>query len=346
MKKKLAIKYLIIIIFGYFLTNFKIWSILLLNLFWDFKLGVSRLKRLLIEDLSRTFDTHNLELFIRSIDRNLDLYELTGFTPKTTIPRKDAAKVVVDYFFETKNFVKLINFIIYTSLNDFRGEKVIFNGLKFILKEVEELGYQYSPNFKKIVIMEKTKVKRNDWGFLEECKIYNFCFVSIDISGNSKLVRKYDNALIKDTYNTFKKMVTATVESRKGRIWSWEGDGGLLVFHLEDFVNNAILTAIDIMTSMIVFNATSNLLNEDVHIRIGINAGTAEYKTQTSSITSDSLEEAKNIEKRHTEIDTISISKHTVLHLNTTIRNYLTEKNLNGVSIYQLKIPFRRKQID
>lgn len=307
-------------------------------------MGISRLKKLLSETLSRTFDTRDLQLFVRGIERNLDLYDLTGFLQNYTIPRKDAAEAVVDYFFRTKKVLKFLNLIVFTSKRGFKGENITFDGFGAILKEMEECGYKYSPELKKVVLINSDgNEKRNDWGFLEENKIYNFCFASVDICGNSKLVRKYDGTLIKETYKNFKKFVSSVVEYRKGRIWRWEGDGGLYVFHLNDFVKDSILTSIEIMSSMTLFNATANLLGEDLKIRIGINAGEAEYKNDASLIISDAIQKTGEIEKKYTIPETISISKHTAVHIDASIKNYFIETEVNGLNLYQIKIPIRRE---
>lgn len=301
-------------------------------------MGLSKLKILLTEALSRAFMTTQLQLFGREIDKNLDLYELTGFPRGCSIPRKDAAEQLVDYFFKLNKIVNLLELIINTQKFGFKGEKVNIYNLDFIIKEMEKCGYTYKNNLEKVVLSEK-KIKRTDWGFLEEGKSYNFCFISIDICGNSRLVRKYDSYHIKETYNNFKKLVSECVIARNGRIWSWEGDGGLIAFLLDDFVNNAIFSSIDILNSLIKFNATINFLNENINIRIGINAGKAEYKKTTYLINSDSIELAKSIEKHHTEVGTISISKHTYQYLNLLIREFMKEKEINGLTIYQLRLP-------
>ncbi|HOV14943.1 MAG TPA: hypothetical protein PK771_11705 [Spirochaetota bacterium] len=306
-------------------------------------MGISRLKRLLIDDISRTFDTRELQIFVRSVESNLDLYELTGFPQNCAIPRKDAAKSVVEYFFNTKKTLKFLNLVIYTYKNGFKGEKVVFNGINAVIKEMAECGYQYNKDLQKVIMVENTQEKRNDWGFLEENKIYNFCFASVDICGNSKLVRKYESSKIKDTYNNFKKLVCSIVEYRGGRIWSWEGDGGLFVFHIDDFVKDTILASIEIMSSMILFNATANFIGEDITIRIGINAGPAEYKSDTSLIISDAIELTKKVEKKHTKPKTISITKHTAVHIDASIRNYFNNTEIEGMDLYQIIIPMWRK---
>ncbi|HNZ27965.1 MAG TPA: hypothetical protein PLG34_10180 [Spirochaetota bacterium] len=305
-------------------------------------MGISRLKRLLTEALSQAFTVDRLQLFGREIIKNLDLHELTGFPPNCSIPRKDAANELVEYLFEINKTIQLIHLIINTSQNGFKSEKYEFQNLKLIINEMKECGYEYNQNLNKIVKIEKNE-KRNDWGFLEDGKSYNFCFVSVDICGNSKLVRKYDGAKIKESYKIFKSLVVKAVESRNGRIWSWEGDGGLLVFHLDDFVDSAVLASIDIMTSLIVFNSTMNLLGEDIIIRMGINVGGAEYKKEVDSIISDSIELAKKIEKNHTTPQTVSISKNSYQHVNSALRNYFREKEINGMTIYQLSFPIKEE---
>jgi hypothetical protein len=301
--------------------------------------GISKLKRLIVDDIALTFDVRGMQHFVREIDRNLDLYKLAGLPDEYAIPRKDAAATIVDYFFETKRVVQLLDMILYISQNGFKGEPKYFSYLQFIIKEMDECGFHYDEKMKKVIIKSNEQEKRNDWGFLEEGITYNFCFVSVDICENTRIVRKYDNSIVKETYKNFNRLITNLSEARKGRIWHWEGDGGLIVYHLDDFVNQAVLTSIEILSSMAIFNATANFLGENIKIRIGINAGTAEYKKNTNSITSDSIDLTKLIEKTHTEQSSISITKHTISHVDPFIRNYFVEKYFNSMDIFQLKVP-------
>lgn len=302
-------------------------------------MGISRLKRLIIEDLTRTFDTRGLQLLVRNIDRDFDIHKMTGISETLSVSKKDAANIIVDYFFKAKKPLLLLDLFIQVSKYGFKGESICFNNLKQIYKEMDECGYKYDEKIKKVIIKSNQQETRSDWGYLQEGSTYNFCFVSVDICGNSKLVRKYDRAAISDTYSNYNKMVLKSVDCRKGRIWHWEGDGGLLVFHLGDFVNDALMASIEILSFIKIFNVTANFLGEDLRIRIGINAGNAEYKKDVSSITSDSIEYTKLIEKKHTEPMTISVSKHTISHVGSVLRKYFVETNINGQDIYKLKVP-------
>lgn len=301
-------------------------------------MGITRLKRLITEELSKAFDTNKIGQFTNSLIGYIDLYKLTGYPPNTSIPRKEAAKQVVEHIYKINKIAPLLNYFIYVAQTGFRGESVKFTNMKSVICEMKECGYQYDRELNKVVLVEKN-TKRSDWGFLEDGGSYNFCFISIDISKNSRLVRKYDNSLIQKTYINFKDLVTKAVESRKGRIWNWEGDGGLLAFHVKDFVNLALLSAVDILSSMPIFNSLSNYLSEDIYIRIALNAGKATYKKDTVTINSDAISKVKELEKKHTSLMSITVSQSTFSHIDINLRKYFTAKNVNSENIYQLKFP-------
>ncbi len=301
-------------------------------------MGISRLKRLVSEDLARAFNTNEFKKFCSMIQPDLDLYKLTGYPQHLNIPIKDVSKQAVEYFHKTNRMIPLLNAIVQSTNTGFKGEQVVFNNIKSIIFEMKECGFEYNSRLNKVVMIDEL-CKRNDWGYLTEGNYYNFCFVSIDICGNSNFVRKYDNELIRKTYLNFKKLVQNCVEKRNGRIWSWEGDGGLAVFHVEDFMNKAILASIEILSSMTVFNMTSNHLDDDISIRIGMNAGQAEYNKNLHMINSEAITEARQIEKNNTLPMTISVNPNVVQNIDVAIRNYFSMENINGKYVCQLKLP-------
>ena len=301
-------------------------------------MGISRLKRLVTEDLTRIFTPDEIKKFVWLIDPSVNLNKLTGYSEILSIPRKEAAKQVVEYFHNTNRLVLLMDLIIQTVKNGFKGEGVVFNNLKQILFEMYEVGYKYNSELEKFVLIEN-KNKRNDWGFLMHGTVYSFCFISIDICDNSKLFNKYETSLIRQTYSNFKNLVKSIIEKRDGRIWNWEGDGGLAAFHIKDFVKDSVLAGIDILSAMPIFNSTSNLINDNIAVRIGINNGEAEYKIDIKMIYSDALEKAKLIEKRYTYPMTISITPNTFQNLDSIIKSHFNKEMINGENVYNLKFP-------
>lgn len=301
-------------------------------------MGISRLKRLITEDFARAFTTQELAGFTRNLMPNINFYSLTGYPLNTPIPRKEAAKQVTDYICSINKLPQLLNLYISACNDGFRGEKLNFNNRKYIYLEMNECGLTYNSQLNKVVFKDQFK-KRNDWGFLEEEKEYIFSFISIDIVKNSYLVRSNDNDLVRQTYKNFKNLVDQAVEKRKGRIWNWEGDGGLLVFHLNDFINLSVLTAVDIITSMPVFNNTQNLLNDEIQIRIAINVGPARYSHDQATINSPAIVKVREIEKHFTDIMSITISHVTYQHIDSKFRHYFIEKRINEHIFYQFNYP-------
>jgi hypothetical protein len=300
--------------------------------------GISRLKRLITEDLTIAFTPEEIKKFSWLIDPSINLNKLTGYSENLSIPKEEAAKQVVEYFFKTNRLVQLLDLMILTTRIGFKGEGVIFSNIKKILFEMKESGYSYNPDLEKFVAFEKDN-KRNDWGFLKEGAAYTFCFVSVDICDNSKLFNRHETSLIRQTYNNFKNFIKSIIEKRDGRIWNWEGDGGLAAFHIKDFVKDGVLSSIDILSAMPIFNATSNFINEDILIRIGINSGEAEFKNDIMMIDSDAIEKTKLIEKKHTYPMTISITPNTFQYLDSTIKSQFSNETINNENIYILKFP-------
>lgn len=145
--------------------------------------------------------------------------------------------------------------------------------------------------------------------------------------------------MIRQTYNNFKNFIKGIIEKRDGRIWNWEGDGGLAAFHIKDFVKNGVLSSIDILSAMPIFNATSNFINEDILIRIGINSGEAEFKNDIMMIDSDAIQKTKLVEKKHTYPMTISITPNTYQHLDSIVKSQFRNETINNENIYILKFP-------
>jgi hypothetical protein len=301
-------------------------------------MGITRLKKLIADELTRNFNTDQLKKFSTSIQQNIDFHKLTGYPPHISIPTREAAKQIVNYFYKNNQFLNLLNLLFKYTKIAFFGKKISLKNSKAIFFEFNECGFKFDQNLNQIIKFDRNNI-RNDWGFLNEGNIYSFCFVSVDICGNSRLVRTYDNINVKKTYQNFNQLVKTIANEFNGRIWSWEGDGGLITFHINEFINDAILTAIKIISNMPYFNCVLSMIEEDIKIRIGINAGEAEYKTDIQKIHSEAMNLVREIEKSYTEPMTISITKHTLQYADLLIRSYFKELIINEKKIYQLQFP-------
>lgn len=304
-------------------------------------MGIARLKRLIAEDLYRSFTTAELQKIVADIDSKINLHSLTGYPENANIPRKEASDIILDYFHKSGNLPSFLTVYMTMSEKGYRGEKPIFHNLKIVRKELEECGYSYNETLKKIISKDADSA---GWGFLEENTVYNFCFVSVDICSNSRLIVTYSPEDVHETYSMFRKFVVNFAKKRNGIIWSWEGDGGIVVFHLGDTVNQAVFFAVDLLESMPIFNATLNHINgEDIRIRAGIHAGNAEFRKDTANINSDSIEKVRLVEKKMTDPLSISITQSTFSNVNRVLRNYFRPIEINGETVYRYDVSVKSR---
>ena len=110
------------------------------------------------------------------------------------------------------------------------------------------------------------------WGTLEIGKTYEFALLRVDIAGNSRLVRRYPRSRIKTVYGSVKDLVTRLVEKREGRIWGWEGDGGLAAFYFIDKTIQATLCGMEILHELFLYNLLGKGLPEPVLVRLAVHA--------------------------------------------------------------------------
>ena len=156
----------------------------------------------------------------------MKLHKLTGYPSTTIILAKKQVSKSSNIFIKNQ-LNSFLSLYYEMSKTGYRGEKPTFHNMKLVIKEFEECGLLWNEQLRKVVY--KT-AESSGWGYLQEGTQYNFCFVSVDICANSRLVVTYPAEAIAQTYSLFQTFVTNVQKKRNGVIWSWEGDGGLARF--------------------------------------------------------------------------------------------------------------------
>jgi class 3 adenylate cyclase len=157
---------------------------------------------------------------------------------------------------------------------------------------------------------------------LRELEEYIFTFLSIDIVGNSGLVRKYPDKMIQKTYSDLRKIVQDAVEKRNGRIWNWEGDGGLSAFYFSHKNNAASLSAMEIIHELFLYNLIRCRLDEPLRVRIAVHSGPSEFRYNFEDIKSDTIKNIEEIESKYTKPNSVTYSNN-VYHM---LDNILAEQ--------------------
>jgi class 3 adenylate cyclase len=143
---------------------------------------------------------------------------------------------------------------------------------------------------------------------LREGSQYEFSFLRADVVSNTALVRRHTAAQVSLVYADLRDLVQQIVEKRDGRIWNWEGDGGVVAFYFGAKNVMAALCGIEILLEVFLYNRLRNPLSESLSIRLAVHTGQAQFLSQTGQITSEALQRLETLEADQTEADSLTLS--------------------------------------
>jgi hypothetical protein len=267
----------------------------------------ARLATLFQSALSQSMPVDLMQKLARTVIPDYDIYERSGFPSNIPMPRKDAARQILKDVTREGSFLRLIESLITMASDGDMGREVRVPLLSRIVAEMEEAGYRYSRE-KGTFVEAAERGRTMGWGTLEPGKTYEFALLRADIVGNTRLVRRYPRAQIKAVYDRVKEMMTRTVERRDGRVWSWEGDGGVAAFYFVDKTIRATLCGIDILHELFLFNLLGNGLPEPVLVRLAVHAGPCRLLNTVRESSSDTLRRLELLESSYTQPGTMTVS--------------------------------------
>ncbi len=271
--------------------------------------------------LSESMDVDVMTSLAREIIFDYDLYRATGFRDSMVITRRDAARQIVPDIVRAGLFQQLVSILIQFHTDGYKGRNYPINHLKDILRELNGLGYIYDKE-NKLFVEDPANRRTRNWGALTEGQDYPMAFLRLDIVGNSQLVRKYPENIIRATYADLKKIVDRAIDKRNGRIWSWEGDGGLVAFYFSDKSLLAALSGMEIINELFIYNTLYCTLGEPLKIRLAVHFGICEYtKDPEELMKNDIIKETVQIESKHTKPNSMTLSNTVCPKLDASLRD-------------------------
>ncbi|WP_319559522.1 hypothetical protein [Marispirochaeta sp.] len=237
-----------------------------------------------------------------------DLHKRTGIRESIAIPNLDASRRIIDDIIRDDRFLDFVSYLIRYEEEGIMGRRITIAYLREILKEVYSQGYLFDKDQRMFVEDPRIRKTRN-WGVLRPGNEYTLCFLRIDIAGNTKLVKNNSADTVHRAYSALRETVNASVERRNGRVWMWEGDGGVAAFFFGNRNQAAALAAMEILHELFLYNKTSCPMASPLTVRIGVHSGMCEYTEDNASLVkSETLQRIADIEKFHTQPGHCSIS--------------------------------------
>ena len=258
--------------------------------------------------LVESFKVESMEKVASMLLRDYDLHKRTGYPGSISVPKRDAARQIIKDIEKAGRFPDLVIKLIDIHTNGYMGRNYTIHYLKNILNDIQEQGLIFDPEYK--IFMEDPAARRTrNWGALRQGEEYIITFLRLDIVGSSQLVRKYSPDIIDRTYSELRKIVQDAIDRRNGRIWNWEGDGGLVAFCFSKKNMQATLSAVNILHELFIFNQTVCELEKPLRLRIAIHSGPYEYSSSEEDLNkSETVKKAVLIENKYTQPNTVTVS--------------------------------------
>ena len=284
--------------------------------------------------LIESLDMKAIKVVADMLYPNYDFNKKTGFSHNLSIPRQIAAKQLISDVKKTGMFVKLIQILVEMHTTGYMGKIYPIKNLRDILVRLHDMGLIYDKE-KKIFTENQNVRKTKNWGTLSEGEQYLFSFLRLDIAGNTMLLREHPDDVIQETYADFRKIVEDAVDRRNGRIWSWEGDGGLVAFYFSNKNLAATFTGMEIVNRLFQYNLTECRLGKPLGVRIAAHSGLMEYTDNEENLKrSDVIKAIMNIEANHAEPNTLTVSDMIVSVFSTNLMEQFRPVTMADNKIY------------
>jgi class 3 adenylate cyclase len=266
------------------------------------------LMSLTVRALAESMGVHIMEKIARGLIPNYNLHKRTGFPESIPIPNIDASKQIVKDMNNLEIFPHFINLLIKIQFEGYMGRRYQIAHLREIIEGLTEYGFIYD-NINKIFVEDPKIVRTRNWGTLRKDTEYSFAFLRLDIVRNSELVRKYSKELINKTYTDLKDIVDIAIERRNGRVWIWEGDGGLVAFYFSYKNILATISAMEIIHELFIYNQLFCKLDEPLEVRLAVHRGPCEYmEFEDDMMNNDTIKRVIEIEEKYTKPNSVTIS--------------------------------------
>jgi class 3 adenylate cyclase len=304
---------------------------------------LARLSTLFVSALSQSMSVELMEKVARRVIPDYDVYERSGFPSNIPMPRADAARHIIKDFTREGYLLKLIEALIEVTSRGDMGREVRIPLLSRIVAEVEGQGYSYSEG-KGVFIEAGEGARTMGWGTLREGRSYEFALLRVDIVGNSELVRRYPKGLISATYASLRDLVTRIVEKRDGRIWSWEGDGGLAAFYFMDKTIQATLCGIEIVHELLLHNLLYKALPEPLLVRLAVHAGPCRFLASAKESGGDTIRRVETLESAYTAPGSLTVSPGIFTDLGSKLSPlFVAVPGPENGSVYRYSLEWEKK---
>jgi hypothetical protein len=298
----------------------------------------SRLQSYITQALSQSMEVSLMERLAARVIGGYDLYERTGFPVNIPIPQGDAARQITSDLARSGNIHRFAELLVEVDRAGLMGRPVSIRLLPQIVKELEVLGYRFKED-QGIFVEAGGQGRTKGWGVLIEGQLYELAFLRIDTVGNTALVRKYSKRLVVQVYAEMRRLFSTIVENRDGRLWQWEGDGGVAAFHYGNKNVQAVLSGMEMLLELFMYNLFQCPFSKPLQIRLAVHTGPCPFFVNFERIRSDTLRRLEVIESEFAENDSLIITPGVYSDMGTKLDSFFKSLRVSRHNLlYQYKL--------
>ena len=288
-------------------------------------------------------DSFNVDLMLRFaklVDPDYDIYERTGIRFGLSIPLQSAAKCIVEDMIADGRYIDFVEVLVKVDREGYMGSRFVLNGLSSVVDSLIDEGYIFDKVTGHFYENQQEHISPN-WGRLLEGAERKMTLLRLDIAGNSELVRNNPRPKIEQAYNDVRKIVNKAVNSRNGRLWSWEGDGALAAFLFGPIEKMAIFAGMEILHELFFYNKLRNPLDSPINVRLGAHIGQVRYSNREMERLKNDIVKQVMVYEALASSNTLSVSFNVYISMDPfTLKLFSAEKIARGCKyrLYSLGI--------
>ena len=278
---------------------------------------------------------------VRQLWPGYDLHHQCGVRDIIPIPLQDAAKQIVRDIISQDLYVDFVEILLKIDQDGIMGRHYPIPRVSELVKLLREKGFVYDRVNNSF--LEDPRLRRTqNWGRLKAGTEYNLALLRVDLVANSKVVRKNHQELVEKTFEDIRNMVRNAVEKRLGRIWSWEGDGGLAAFYYGHRQVLGVYSALEILQKLWSYNFFTCPLKDSLEMRLALHSGYMRFSFEEDELRkSDVFRNVVEIESHHTPANHLVISSQIETSLDRPLASLfhpLGTTDALGLSTYALEV--------
>ena len=296
------------------------------------------LMRELTEIMGRSLTFKDVETIGSDMFTKYSTHNIENVVDTVSISPLNASKSLVTECEGKKKLEQLVSIVLQLDGNLLNGRIVDVKGLDNFLYRLTKSGICFDYNKRKLVSIDREKEHLKNWGVLRDGKEYYVVVASVDICGNSKLVKKHKSKVMEKVYYKLWEHLRHQLDRYEGRIWSWAGDGGILAFRDTGDITQSVCCCQEILFTLPIFNLLpSKPIKDDIVLRIGMDYGKIKYFEDTGRIVSDVINYAAHLEKKGTDPNGFSISDTIYKRIPSSNKKLFTRQHeFEGRTAYSL----------